>query len=77
MLNLVFLLDAADSQGFAAFGRLVSMDVVRKIHKQPKEGQKLQPSIKIISVVRLKDIHQSVKSPVAGDLSAKVLYFFK
>jgi len=45
-----------DGQGFAAFGKVVSgMDVVRKIHKQPKDAQRLQPPIKIILVTRLKD----------------------
>jgi len=43
-----------DGQGFAAFGRVVKgMDVVRKIHESPAEGQRLRPEIKIISVKRL------------------------
>ena len=45
-----------DGQGFAAFGKVVSgMEVVRKIHKQPKEAQRLQPPVKIISIVRLRE----------------------
>lgn len=37
-----------DGQGFAAFGKVISgMDVVRKIHKQPAEGQTLTPFVKI------------------------------
>lgn len=44
-----------DGQGFAAFGKVISgMEVVRNIHKQPAEGQRLQPPIKIISITRLK-----------------------
>lgn len=44
-----------DSQGFAAFGKVVAgMDVVRKIHSQPEEGQILDPQIKIFDIVRLK-----------------------
>jgi peptidyl-prolyl cis-trans isomerase A (cyclophilin A) len=40
-----------DGQGFAAFGRVVSgMDVVKKIHGQPVEGQWLTPEIKITTV---------------------------
>lgn len=43
-----------DGQGFAAFGQLVEgMDVVRKIHKQPFEGQSLKPPIEIFSVRRI------------------------
>jgi peptidyl-prolyl cis-trans isomerase A (cyclophilin A) len=42
-----------DGQGFAAFGRVVrGMDVVRKIQAAPADGQTLQPSVKIIRVVR-------------------------
>ena len=44
----------ADGQGFAAFGRVVAgMDVVRRIQKQPAEGQTLKPPIKILSVRRI------------------------
>jgi len=44
----------ADGQGFAAFGRVVAgMEVVRKIQKQPAEGQNLKPPIKIISISRI------------------------
>jgi len=40
-----------DGQGFAAFARVISgMDVVQKIHKQPAEGQKLTPFVKIIEL---------------------------
>jgi peptidyl-prolyl cis-trans isomerase A (cyclophilin A) len=43
-----------DGQGFAAFGRVTrGMDVVRKIHRQPVEGQTLTPPIKIIRIRRL------------------------
>jgi peptidyl-prolyl cis-trans isomerase A (cyclophilin A) len=42
-----------DGQGFAAFGRvLLGMDVVRKIHSAPAEGQSLRPAIRIINIVR-------------------------
>ncbi len=45
-----------DGQGFAAFGRVVAgMDVVRKIHRSPCEGQTLKPAIKILSIVRVGD----------------------
>ena len=44
----------ADGQGFAAFGRVVAgMEVVRKIQKQPAEGQNLKPQVKIISISRI------------------------
>jgi len=37
-----------DGQGFAAFGRVVrGMDIVRKIHESPAEGQTLSPPIRI------------------------------
>lgn len=43
-----------DGQGFAAFGRVTDgMDVVRKIHTQPIEGQRLEPPIKILTVRRV------------------------
>jgi len=39
-----------DGQGFAAFGRVVSgMDVVRRIHTQPAQGQQLTPAIQILT----------------------------
>jgi peptidyl-prolyl cis-trans isomerase A (cyclophilin A) len=42
-----------DGQGFAAFGRVVEgMDVVLKIHRQPVEGQRLNPPVKILNIVR-------------------------
>ena len=44
----------ADGQGFASFGRVVAgMEVVRKIQKQPTEGQNLKPQVKIISIRRI------------------------
>jgi peptidyl-prolyl cis-trans isomerase A (cyclophilin A) len=43
-----------DGQGFASFGCVTEgMDVVREIHKQPCEGQKLKPPIEIISLRRI------------------------
>lgn len=43
-----------DGQGFAAFGRVVrGMDVVRKIHMRPADGQRLDPSVKILNIVRV------------------------
>ena len=45
-----------DGQGFAAFGRVVlGMDVVRKIHRAPAEGQTLEPPIRIEDIVRKRD----------------------
>ncbi len=39
-----------DGQGFAAFGKVISgMDVVRKIHQSPCEGQGLMPPIMIVN----------------------------
>jgi peptidyl-prolyl cis-trans isomerase A (cyclophilin A) len=44
-----------DGQGFSAFGIVVGgMDVVKKIHQQPTEGQMLDPIIKIFDIVRSK-----------------------
>ena len=44
----------ADGQGFSAFGRVVSgMDVVKRIHQQPKEEQRIQPPVKIIEIRRV------------------------
>ena len=44
-----------DGQGFAAFGKVVDgMDIVRKIHQQPADGQMLAPEIRINSVSRFK-----------------------
>lgn len=43
-----------DGQGFAAFGRVRwGMGVVRKIHRQPHEGQRLEPPIEIFSCRRI------------------------
>jgi peptidyl-prolyl cis-trans isomerase A (cyclophilin A) len=40
-----------DGQGFAAFGKVTSgMDVVKKIHERPAEGQSLKPQIKMLEV---------------------------
>ena len=40
-----------DGQGFAAFGKVTKgMDVVKKIHQQPAEGQYLKPTIKMLEV---------------------------
>jgi len=42
-----------DGQGFAAFGHVVlGMDIVRKIHQAPAEGQRLEPPIRIDDIVR-------------------------
>jgi peptidyl-prolyl cis-trans isomerase A (cyclophilin A) len=43
----------ADGQGFAAFGQVVKgMDVVKKIHTSPANGQTLQTPIRILNIVR-------------------------
>ncbi len=42
-----------DGQGFAAFGRVVSgMDLVRKIHQRPADGQQLAPPVRIQRMIR-------------------------
>ncbi len=42
-----------DGQGFAAFGKVVKgMDVVRKIHAAPADGQSLQPPVRIQRALR-------------------------
>ena len=42
-----------DGQGFAAFGRVIrGMEVVRKIHALPAEGQQLTPPLKIQNAFR-------------------------
>jgi peptidyl-prolyl cis-trans isomerase A (cyclophilin A) len=39
-----------DGQGFAAFGQVVKgMDVVRKIHELPANGQKIETPVKLVS----------------------------
>jgi cyclophilin family peptidyl-prolyl cis-trans isomerase len=44
-----------DGQGFAVFGRVVKgMDVVRKIHQLPADGQKLSPPVLIQRAIRTK-----------------------
>jgi cyclophilin family peptidyl-prolyl cis-trans isomerase len=43
-----------DGQGFAAFGKVIKgMDLVRKLHASPAEGQQLNPPIQIQRAVRL------------------------
>lgn len=43
-----------DGQGFAAFGKVTKgMELVRKIHASPAEGQRLAPAIRIQRAVRL------------------------
>ena len=45
--------EIADGQGFAAFGQVVKgMDVVKKIHALPANGQTLQTPIRILNVMR-------------------------
>jgi peptidyl-prolyl cis-trans isomerase A (cyclophilin A) len=40
-----------DGQGFAAFGKVTKgMDVVKKIHGQPADGQYLRPRVKMLEV---------------------------
>jgi len=43
-----------DGQGFAAFGKVVAgMDIVRKIHSRPAQGQQLTPPVKILTIKRI------------------------
>ncbi len=43
-----------DGQGFAVFGRVTKgMDVIRKIHQMPAEGQQLTPLVKMHRATRL------------------------
>jgi peptidyl-prolyl cis-trans isomerase A (cyclophilin A) len=43
-----------DGQGFAAFGKVIEgMDVVRKIHDAPANGQRLTPLIRMVRAVRV------------------------
>ncbi len=43
-----------DGQGFAAFGQVITgMDLIRKIHASPADGQQLTPPIRIQRAVRL------------------------
>lgn len=43
-----------DGQGFAAFGKIIKgLDVVRKIHQQPVDGQRLLHPVQIISIRRI------------------------
>ncbi len=44
-----------DGQGFAAFGRVVKgMEVVRRIQRQPADGQTLKRPVQILSISRVK-----------------------
>lgn len=44
-----------DGQGFAAFGKVVEgMDVIRRIHNSPAEGQSLDPPIRIQGAIRVR-----------------------
>jgi len=44
-----------DGQGFAAFGRVVEgMEIVRKIQKQPDEGQILKKKVIILGIQRIR-----------------------
>lgn len=44
-----------DGQGFAAFGKVTAgIDVVRKIHRLPAEGQMLVSRVKIHDIVRMR-----------------------
>jgi peptidyl-prolyl cis-trans isomerase A (cyclophilin A) len=44
-----------DGQGFAAFGRVVAgMDVVRRIHQSPAQGETLTPPVRILSARRVR-----------------------
>jgi peptidyl-prolyl cis-trans isomerase A (cyclophilin A) len=44
-----------DGQGFAAFGKVVEgMDVVRRIHAAPADGQSLDPPIRIQRAIRVR-----------------------
>ncbi len=44
-----------DGQGFAAFGHVVEgMEIVRKIHASPSNGQRLTPSVRIMRIVRIR-----------------------
>jgi peptidyl-prolyl cis-trans isomerase A (cyclophilin A) len=44
-----------DGQGFATFGHVIEgMDVVRKIHESPSNGQRLTPPLRIMRIVRIR-----------------------
>ena len=50
-----------DSQGFAAFGRVVNgMEVVRRIQNAKANGQNLSPPVKILSIRRVSPVRDSV-----------------
>ena len=43
-----------DRQGFAVFGYVTEgIDVAKRIHSQPREGQRLKPPIRITSITRI------------------------
>jgi peptidyl-prolyl cis-trans isomerase A (cyclophilin A) len=45
-----------DGQGFAAFGQVIEgMDVVRKIHQLPADGQALKPPVKMLEIKLVKN----------------------
>ena len=47
-----------DGQGFAAFGRVIAgMEIVRRIHAARADGQRLDPPIAIIRIVREPPAH--------------------
>ncbi len=44
-----------DGQGYAAFGKVVKgLEVLKKIHQQPENGEAFYPSVKIFSIKRLR-----------------------
>lgn len=52
-----------DGQGFAAFGRVVEgLDVVRRIHAAPADGQLLTPAVAIIRIERVDPLPASTPS---------------
>ena len=43
-----------DRQGYAAFGKVVKgLDVLKKVHQQPENGEAFYPSVRIFNIVRL------------------------
>ena len=57
-----------DGQGFSAFGKVVAgMDVIRKIHQQPTEGQMLVSRVKIFNIVRINSDSNSMFVFPSGD----------
>lgn len=46
----------ADGQGYAAFGKVIEgMDVVRKIHEAPSNGDQFQPPVPIKNIIKISD----------------------